>query len=101
MTAAVDSPKPPLAYATPDARQGSPTVAATILAFVGLALIVLGGCFMIPVSMPLLLPREFTRITPGMFLVGALLTLIAFTCFFFAGWLILLAARRLLLVMRG
>ena len=40
---------PPLAYAIPEARQGPRVWGAAVIIFAGLALIVLGGCFMIGV----------------------------------------------------
>lgn len=92
----------PLPYATPLPRQGSPTVAATVLGFLGLGLIVLGGCFMIPVASPLINPEGFrSGMSNEAIAVSIILSLIACICFGFAAFFLFLSVRRLLAIMRG
>jgi hypothetical protein len=90
-----------LPYATPGAQSGSPTAAAAVIAFVGLGLIVLGGCFLIPLAEPFFDPRDVFPMSGHVVIVGLVLFLLAFTCFGFAAWLLFIAIRRLLRVMRG
>lgn len=91
----------PLPYATPGAQSGSPTAAAAVIAFIGLGLIVLGGCFLVPLSAPFFEPYGSVSISGQVVIVGFVLFLLAFTCFGFAAWLLFISIRRLLRVMRG
>jgi hypothetical protein len=93
--------QPPLAYATPGASPGSPTAAAAVLAFIGLGLIVLGGCFLIPLASPLFDSKNAPTFSVYVNVVTLFLLLIALTCFGFAAWLLSISIRRLLRVMRG
>jgi hypothetical protein len=93
--------QPPLAYATPGAPTGSPTAAAAVLAFIGLGLIVLGGCFLIPLASPLFDPKNASPPSAYISTATIVLLLIACTCFGFAAWLLFIAVKRLLRVMRG
>ena len=84
-------PSLPLGYATPAARSGgSPTRAATVIALVGLALIVLGGCFLIGVM--LALPPASP---PPTFLMVILYSM-AFTCFAVAAFCLYVGLKRLI-----
>lgn len=88
-----------LAYATPAARSGSPTVAAGIISFLGLGLIVVGGCFLIGV---LLCSQNVGSANSfGIPFSVAVLYLLAFCCFAGAVWLLLIGIRRLILIARG
>ena len=90
-----------LSYATPMARPASPLLAATVLAAIGLALVVLGGCFLIPVASPLLDPKGALAMPASAFPIAALLILIALACLSLAASLLLIAVRRLIDLMHG
>lgn len=87
-----------LPYATPSVRAGSPTVAATVIACLGIALILLGGCFLIGVLMCV---EGGGAAGAGQILLIIVLYLLAFACFGGALWLLFIAVRRLLGIMRG
>jgi len=89
-----------LSYATPIARSGSPTAAASVIAFIGLGMIVLGGCFLIPLAMPLMDAKAAGFISPTTIPIMLVLYALAFTCFGVAAWLLFIAVRRLISVMR-
>ena len=85
-------------YATPSSRAGSPTAAAAVIAAIGVALILLGGCFLIGV-----LACVSGAADPNAgraFLVGVLYIL-AFGCFAGAGWLLFVAVARLIRITRS
>lgn len=88
-----------LPYATPMTRAGSPTTAAAVISFLGLGLIVLGGCFLIGV---LLCSGDFRGANRfGIPLLVAVLYFIAFACFGGAVWLLVIGIRRLLVITRS
>jgi hypothetical protein len=88
-----------IAYATPVARPGSPTVAATVLGVLGLGLVVLGGCFLIPMTM-LVGAKNDDPPSAGAIFFFVVLYALAFTCFAFAAWIIFLSVKRLLQIMK-
>ncbi len=83
-----------LAYATPAPRPGSPVAAGVWITLAGLALIFLGGCFLIGVMI-----CSFNNYSSGMAFV-ALLYALAFLCFTAAGCILFLGIRKLLAVGR-
>ena len=87
-----------LPYATPSAGSGSPTVAASVIAGIGLALVVLGGCFLIGV---LGCVSSTGNASFGLVMLTIVLYLLAFACFGGALWLLFIGVRRLLGIMRG
>ena len=89
-----------IAYATRIARSGSPTAAAAVLGALGLGLIVLGGCFLIPMTM-LIDVNSKNLSSAGALFFFAVLYALAFTCFAFAAWIIFLSVKRLLRIMKS
>jgi hypothetical protein len=88
-----------LPYATPTSRPGSPTTAAAVISFLGLGLIILGGCFLIGV---LMCSQDVGGSNSyGIPLLVAVLYLLAFGCFGGAVWLLWIGIRRLIGIMRA
>jgi hypothetical protein len=81
-----------LAYATPAPVAGSPVAAGVWITVAGLALIVLGGCFMIGVMISGNMPTGFHFVI--------LLYALAFVCFGAAAYLLFLGISKLLSVGR-
>jgi hypothetical protein len=81
-----------LAYATPAPVAGSPLAAGVWITVAGLALIGLGGCFMIGVMISANIPTGFHFVI--------VLYALAFTCFAAAAYLLFLGISKLLSVGR-
>jgi len=82
----------PLGYATPAAGSGgSPTRAAAVIAFSGLALIVLGGCFLIGV-----MGVTQSTFTAQAAFLEVVLYLLAFACFAGAAFCLYVGLKRLI-----
>ena len=94
----------PVAYATPIPRTGPRVWAGVAIVLAGLALIVLGGCFLIGVMLTVSQGFNMTATRPltgnQLGLVFILYTL-AFASFSGALWLLFVGVRGLLQVMRG
>lgn len=94
-----------LAYATETPRQGARVWAAIAILLGGIALIGLGGCFLIVVlamySRPTFGNPAAPPITPGGYLFITILYALAFGCFAGAVVLIIAGVRGLMLVVRG
>ena len=94
----------PITYATPAPRVGPRVWAGFAIIFAGLALIVLGGCFLIGVMLTVSNGFNMTATKP---LTGNQLGLVfilyalAFASFGGALWLLFVGVRGLLQVMRG
>jgi hypothetical protein len=82
-----------LAYATPAPGAGSPVAAGVWITLAGLALIFLGGCFLIGVML-----CSFNRGGSSEFVI--LLYVLAFLCFAAASCVLFLGIRKLLAVGR-
>ena len=87
-----------LQYATPASRAGSPTTAAALVALFGLALILLGGCFLIGV---LICGENPNAGNFELGLLSVVLYIVAFACFGGAAWLLFSGVGRLIRIMRG
>jgi len=94
----------PIAYATPAPRLGPRVWAGVAIVLAGLALILLGGCFLIGVMLTV---SNGFNVNGTKALTGAQLGLVfvlyvlAFTSFGGALWLLFVGVRGLLRVMRG
>ena len=94
----------PITYATPAPRLGPRVWAGVAIIFAGLALILLGGCFLIGVMLTVSNGFNLTGTKPltgnqiGLVLI---LYILAFTSFGGALWLLFVGVRGLLQVMRG
>jgi hypothetical protein len=87
-----------LPYATPAPTPGSPVAGGVWITFAGLALIVLGGCFLIGVMICSFNPNAASS-SPGMGFI-ILLYVMAFLCFIAAVFLMVLGIGKLLAVGR-
>jgi hypothetical protein len=94
----------PITYATPAPRLGPRVWAGVAIIFAGLALILLGGCFLIGVMLTVSNGFNMTGAKPltgnqmGLVLI---LYILAFASFGGALWLLFVGVRGLLQVMRG
>ena len=94
----------PITYATPAPRLGPRVWAGTAIVLAGLALILLGGCFLIGVMLTVSQGFNMTATKP---LTGNqlglvfILYILAFASFGGALWLLFVGVRGLLRVMRG
>jgi hypothetical protein len=91
----------PLTYATPVAPTRSPLVAATVVGVIGLGMIVLGGCFLIPLSAPLFVQQPEFKWSRVEWVIAILFLALAFGCFALAGWLLVISIGGLRRIMRG
>jgi len=98
------APVPALAYATPAASRTN-VAAACAVVFCGLALIVIGGCFLIGVMMVVsngfaMAGSNGVPLLPRQVMLLLVLYLLAFVCFAVAGWLMFRGLRGLFQLMR-
>jgi hypothetical protein len=93
-------------YAVPSARPPARTFAATMILFGGLALIVLGGCFLIGILITIQhtgfsgAAQPSVPLTPGEAVFVIVLSLLALAVFAGAGVLLVIGTRSLLRVTR-
>ncbi len=104
--AAFDPPYQTVGYATPAARPGSRLGATVWLGLFGLALVVLGGCFLIGVQF-VVAPQGFTGtaiqappITPKLVVLLGVLYIAALLCFSGAAVLLVVSVKGLLRIVR-
>jgi hypothetical protein len=96
-----------LAYAPPEPRPSAKVWAAGVIIFSGLALIVLGGCFLIGVMVILggatgfMGPAPKSNWPPSVYIFLGVLYALAFACFASAALLIVSGLRNLFKVLRG
>jgi len=104
MPIATPIPAEPLSYAPEPPRHGAKVFAAAVIVAAGLALIALGGCFMIGILMLLGGPKfggAGTTWTTATYVYMCTLYALAFACFGAAIALILMGLRSLFAVLRG
>jgi len=94
----------PITYATPAPRLGPRVWAGVAIVFAALALIVLGGCFLIGVMLTVSNGFNMTgakALTGNQLALVFILYVLAFASFGGALWLLFVGVRGLLQVMRG
>lgn len=93
----------PITYATPTPRAGPRVWAGAAIVLAGLALIVLGGCFLVGVMLTVTNGFSITQalMTPSKYGLMAILYALAFLCFGGARWLLFVGIRGLLRVLGG
>src|SRR4051794_36123558 len=97
----------PVDYATPLQRPPARVFAATVVLFGGLALIALGGCFLIGILITIQhialngMAQPAATLTPGEMVFVVVLSVLALASFVAAGVLMVLGTRSLLRVIRS
>jgi hypothetical protein len=104
MTSPTPIPAQPLSYGVEAPRPGAKVFAAAVIVAAGLALIVLGGCFMIGIMMLLSGPKyggSGAYWSTATYVYLCVLYVLAFACFGGAVALIVAGLRSLFVVLRG